>query len=70
MTTETAPASSLPQPEDLPPRKSLEQMIAEQGVAETATFQHLFGSGQNLWSDDTEFDAFLHHLDAIRHEKS
>jgi hypothetical protein len=44
-------------------------MIAEQGVAGTATFERLLGSGSELWADDAEFDAFLQHLRAIRHEK-
>jgi hypothetical protein len=44
-------------------------MIAEQGVAGTATFEHLLGSGADLWAEDAEFDAFVQHLGAIRHEK-
>ncbi len=69
MNTETTPPSPRPQPQNLPPAKSLEDLIAEQGVAETATFESLLGSGSDLWADDAEFDAFLQHLRAIRHEK-
>jgi hypothetical protein len=47
----------------------LEELIAEQGVAQTATFERLLGSGAELWSDDAEFEAFLDHVQAIRREK-
>lgn len=69
MSTETTSSSPQPSPEDFRPPKSLEEMIAEQGVAGTATFERLLGSGADLWADDAEFDAFLRHLEAIRHEK-
>jgi hypothetical protein len=51
------------------PRKTLEELIQEQGVAQTATYDHLLGSGAELWADDAEFEAFLDHVQAIRHEK-
>lgn len=69
MHTEPTAPSSASQPEDPRPAKSLQEMIAEQGVAETATFERLLGSGADLWADDAEFDAFLQHLRAVRHEK-
>jgi hypothetical protein len=59
----------VPQPEGHQPAKTLQELIAEQGVAETATFERLLGSAADLWADDAEFDAFLQHLQAIRHEK-
>ena len=36
-------------------------MIAEQGVAETATFERLLGSGVDLWDDDAWFDLAAKH---------
>jgi len=69
MNTETKPAGPRPQPEDLQSMKTLEELIAEQGVAQTATFDRLLGSGSGLWADDVEFDIFLKHMQATRHEK-
>ena len=63
------PASQLPQSKVLPLAKSLQGMIVEQGVAKTATFENLLGSGADLWADDAEFAAFLQLLHAARHEK-
>ncbi len=54
---------------DAHPVKSLDELIAEQWVDRTATFEHLLGRGADLWTDDAEFDAFLHHLRSIRQEK-
>jgi hypothetical protein len=51
------------------PMKSLEELVAEQGVAETATFERLLGCGADWWSDDAEFEAFLEHARSIRREK-
>jgi hypothetical protein len=51
------------------PRKSLEELIAEQGVVQTATYERLLGSAAELWQDDAEFQAFLDHVQAIRHEQ-
>lgn len=49
---------------------SLDELIAEQGVGKTATFERLVGSCTTLWSDEKEFEAFLEHLKAIRNEKT
>jgi hypothetical protein len=49
--------------------KALEELIAEQGVEATATYERLLGSGADLWTDDNEFETFLEHLQAIRREK-
>ena len=43
-------------------RKSLADLVAEQGTAETSTYDWLLGKGEDLWADDAEFDAFLDHL--------
>ncbi len=51
------------------PLKSLQQLVAEQGVAETATFERLLGCGADWWSDDAEFEAFLEHVQSTRREK-
>lgn len=68
MNAKTTPPSS-PHADELQPMKSLEEMIAEQGVAQTATFERLLGSGTALWADDVEFDTFVQRFHAIRHEK-
>jgi hypothetical protein len=68
MPTESTAPSPASQPEDSRLAKLLEEMIAEQGVANTATFERLLGSGTDLWADDAEFDAFLQHVQAIRTE--
>jgi hypothetical protein len=51
------------------PRKTLDELIAEQGVAETATFENLLGKGAELWDSDEEFEQFMDHLRAIRRKK-
>ncbi len=67
MSNPTPPPSHLGGNDRAP--KSLDELIAEQGVAETATFERLLGSAAELWADDAEFDAYLQHLRAIRHER-
>lgn len=71
MNTDPSPRDTTPPqcPTELATPRSLDERIAEQGVAQTATFEHLLGRGAELWLDDAEFDAFLHHLRAIRQEK-
>ena len=56
--TPTPPAADIPEP--------LRAKIAEQGVAETATYEHLLGAGKDLWADDAEFERFLETIRAIR----
>ncbi len=65
----TSISTSDPSGPDGAPRKSLEELIAEQGVDRTATYERLLGSGAELWSDDAEFEAFLRHVQAVRREK-
>jgi hypothetical protein len=62
-------SSGQPTPSEARRTKSLEELIAEQGVAETATYKKLLGAGADLWADDAEFDAFMKHLRAIGKEK-
>ena len=47
----------------------LRTKIAEQGVADTATFEHLLGLGKDLWADDAEFEQFLETVRATRSER-
>jgi hypothetical protein len=54
----TPPAADIPD--------TLREKIAEQGVAETATYEHLLGTGKDLWADDAEFERFLETIRAIR----
>jgi hypothetical protein len=71
MSTEAKTPTLTPIPAKNEPakQKSLEDLILEQGVAQTATFEHLLGRGAELWADDVEFEAFLASLQAIRREK-
>jgi hypothetical protein len=50
-------------------RRRLEDLIAKQRVAQTATFEHLLGAGADLWDDDCDFREFLETVKAGRHEK-
>jgi hypothetical protein len=56
-------------PSDPAQQRRLEELIAAQGVGQTATFERLFGSAKDLWADDAEFEAFLRHVEDIRREK-
>lgn len=49
--------------------ESLRAEIVAQGVAETATFEHLLGAGKDLWADDFEFERFLSTVQAVRAEQ-
>jgi hypothetical protein len=51
------------------PSEKLARLAREQGVADTATFEHLYGIGRQLWADDNEFEAFLERVQSIRREK-
>ncbi len=56
-----------------PPAESaterLERLIVEQGVAETATAEHLAKAGEGLWDSDEEFDDFLAILRNLRRDE-
>jgi hypothetical protein len=39
--------------------RSLDELIAEQGVKPLERFEDLFGAGADLWSDEAEFEQFL-----------
>jgi uncharacterized protein (DUF2384 family) len=54
---------------DLQRRKKLEELIAQQGVSQTATFEQLVGAGVDLWENDRDFKDFLDTVKAVRHEK-
>ena len=58
-----------PLPAPTEPRPELEEKIRAQGVAQTATFDHLLGAGRDLWVDDEEFEQFLVAVEAVRTEK-
>jgi hypothetical protein len=59
MTPETTPA----------PATELLRKVREQGVAGSATFEHLLGAGKELWVDDAEFNRFLAAVEATRVER-
>jgi hypothetical protein len=65
-TTETTPPLAKA---DLDRRKKVEQLIAKQGVAQTATFEHLLGTAKDLWDDDLDFKRFLDGVNSVRKEK-
>jgi hypothetical protein len=50
-----------------PPPKTLDELIAEQGVRPLTRFEDLFGAGRELWTDE-EFEAFLEQVRATRRE--
>ena len=49
--------------------EALRAKIDEQGVAATATFEHVLGAGRDLWADDAEFEHFLATVRALRDEQ-
>jgi hypothetical protein len=68
MKTQADNATPDPAPSDGDRRKTLDELIAEQGVAQTASFEHLLGSGAELWEDDADFERFLQGTRAVRQE--
>jgi hypothetical protein len=58
-----------PRQQDLQRRKKLEELIAQQGVSQTATFEQLLGAGLDLLDDDRDFKNFLDTVKAVRQEK-
>ena len=65
-TSKSGPPSSQDALEQL---EKLEEIVAKKGVAQTATLEHLFGAGAELWDDDGDFQSFLETVKAGRHEK-
>jgi hypothetical protein len=51
------------------PQERLADLIAEQGVEKTATYENLVGAGADLWDTEEEFQAFLASIAATRAEK-
>jgi hypothetical protein len=50
-------------------RRKLEELLAKQGVAQTATFEHLLGAGAKLWDNESDFKSFLETMKAGSHGK-
>jgi hypothetical protein len=67
MTTDVSTPTVPPAPPIALP-KSLDDLIAEQGVRPLERFENLFGAGRDLWTDD-EFAAYLERVQATRREK-
>jgi hypothetical protein len=63
----TPPAAGARGPSSSPP-KTLDELIAEQGVRPLGRFEDQFGAGRDLWTDD-EFASFLEQVRATRREQ-
>lgn len=61
--TKSGKTSSMPSET---PSEKLSRLAREQGVADTANFEHLYGIGKDLWEDDKAFDAFLLRITSTR----
>lgn len=69
MTTDgTSPSVPVAAPSTSSRPKSLDDLIADQGVRPLERFEDLFGAGRDWWTDE-EFAAFLKQLQATRREK-
>jgi hypothetical protein len=64
---EPSPPPSQARPSDISP--ALWAKIVEQGVADTATLEHLYGAGKDLWETDAEFEQFLETIRATRAQR-
>jgi hypothetical protein len=69
MNDESMNPSPAPLTTDKVRQKTLEELIEQQGVAQTATFERLLGAGVDLWDDEDDFGRFLESIRAIRREK-
>ena len=49
-------------------KKSLKQLMKEQGTKPLRKFEDVFGKGAHLWESDEAFDAFLESIGQKRHE--
>lgn len=49
-------------------QEKLRQLLAERGLADTPTAEHIAKTGAGLWDSDEEFDEFLAILRKLRHE--
>jgi hypothetical protein len=45
--------------EDFWCEKSLEELVAEQGIQVPTKYEEVLGGGANLWDSDEDFDTFL-----------
>jgi len=52
--------------DDIP--EKLRALIIEQGVAETANLEHIYGAGEDLWESDEGFEQFLKYIEQSRKE--
>jgi hypothetical protein len=50
-------------------QKHLDDLIAKQGVAHTATLEHLLGAGSGLWENESDFQQFLKEIKSARRQK-
>jgi hypothetical protein len=50
------------------PRKTIEELAAEQGVSLPQDLDSLIGQGKDLWDSDEEFEAWLKDLNEARRE--
>jgi hypothetical protein len=65
-----AAAPALPHQEQVEDAAAkLRRLIAEQGVANTATAEQLLGAGRELFADDKEFEQFLAIVKSTRAER-
>jgi hypothetical protein len=48
--------------------EKLRAKIIEQGVAETANLEHIYGAGEDLWESEEEFEQFLNYIAQSRRE--
>lgn len=47
--------------------KTAEQVVREQGKAESSKYENVLGSGRDLWESDEDFADFVALLDRLRH---
>ncbi len=48
--------------------EKLQRLLAERGLADTFTADHIANAGAGLWDSDEEFDEFLAILRKLRHD--
>jgi hypothetical protein len=61
----TTPTPATPQSDQT---AALDRLIEAQNVSQTATFDHLLGTGRDLWTD-AEFDQFMAAVKKTRSER-
>lgn len=48
--------------------EKLQRLLAERGLADTSSAEHIAKAGAGLWDSDEEFDEFLAILRKLRHD--